>query len=159
MIKEFSQELYNADDNAKLLVLEWLHKYQPELNWRVNPDDYGIDLVCDTHWTIEVEVRHSWTGHTFPFHLVHLPRRKAKFATDGAYFVIVNHDRTHGLVVGSDSFAAAPTVFKDTKYTVAEAFVEIPIHECLTINLTPGTDTINELGNEKTATNGDGLIS
>ena len=158
-MKPFSQDLYDADDNAKLLMLEWLHKYQAELNWRVNPDDYGIDLVCDSHWTIEVEVRHSWTGHVFPFPNVHLPRRKVKFANDGAFFVIMNHERTHALVVDSYSVAAAPTVIKDTKYTFAEAFVQIPIHECLTINVTPGTDTINALGNERTATNGDGSIS
>jgi hypothetical protein len=151
-MKPFSPELYAADDNAKLLMLAWLLKWQPELNWRVNPDDYGIDLVCDSHWTVEVEVRHSWTGHTFPFATLHLPWRKNKFAADGAFFIVMNHERTYALVVDSASVAAAPTVWKDTKYTVAERFIEIGIHECLTINLTPGTDTINSLGNERTAT-------
>jgi hypothetical protein len=158
-VKPFSQELYDADDNAKLLVLAWLWKYQPELNWRVNPDDYGIDLVCDSHWTVEVEVRHSWQGHTFPFDIVHLPKRKAKFNKDGAFFVVMNHERTHALVIDSYSVAAAPTVFKDTKYTFSEPFIAIPLHKCLMINVTPGTDTINALGNERTATNGDGSIS
>lgn len=158
-MKPFSQELYNADDNAKLVMLNWLWEHQPQLNWRVNPDDYGIDLVCDHHWTIEVEVRHSWTGHIFPFPTLHLPKRKSKFVKDGAYFVVMNHERTYALVVPDDAVAASPTVIKGTKYTFAEAFIEIPVHECLTINLTPGTDTINALGNEKTATYGDGLIS
>lgn len=158
-MKPFSQELYDNDDDAKLLMLAWLWKWQPKLNWRVNPDQYGVDLVCDLHWTIEVEVRHGWTGDAFPFPNVHISRRKSKFANPGAYFAILNHDRTHALIVGSDSFAAAPTVFKGTKYTFNEAFVEIPLHECLTINVTPGTDTINNLGNEKTATYSDGPIS
>ena len=158
-MKPFSQELYDADDNAKLLMLAWLHKYQPKLNWRVNPDQYGIDLVCDSHWTIEVEVRHSWTGHRFPFDTLHLPWRKNKFAADGSFFVVMNHEREYALVVDSSSIAAAPTVYKDTKYTFSERFIAIPLHECLTINVTPGTDTINTLGNERTATNGDGSIS
>jgi len=158
-VKPFSQELYDKDDDAKLLMLAWCWRWQPELNWRVNPDQYGIDLVCDRDWTIEVEVRHSWTGHTFPFDQVHLPWRKQKFNTDGAFFVIINHERTHGLVIDSASVAAASTVWKDTKYTFAERFLQIPLYECLTINLTAGTDTINNLGNERTATNGDGPIS
>jgi hypothetical protein len=158
-MKPFSQKLYDADDNAKLLVLAWLWKFQPDLNWRVNPDDYGIDLVSDTHWTVEVEVRHSWTGHTFPFATLHLPYRKTKFAQPGAFFVVVNHERTHALVVNADVVAASPTSWKQTKYTEMERFIEIPMFECLTINLTQGTDTINSLGNERTATNGDGSIS
>ena len=158
-MKPFSQELYDADDDAKLLMLAWLWKYQPDLNWRVNPDQYGIDLVCDSHWTVEVEVRHSWTGHTFPFDTLHLPWRKNKFAADGSFFVVMNHERDYALVVDSSSVGAATTIWKDTKYTALERFIQIPLHECLTINLTPGTDTINTLGNEKTATNSDGLIS
>ena len=151
-MKPFSQELYNADDNAKLLMLAWLWKYQPELNWRVNPDDYGVDLVCDSHWTVEVEVRHAWTGHTFPFSNVHLSWRKRKFAKDGAFFVVINHERTHALVIESASLSNAQDTWKETKYTALERFIEIPMYECLTINLTQGTDTINNLGNEKTYT-------
>lgn len=151
-MKPFSQELYDADDNAKLLMLAWLCKYQPELNWRINPDDYGIDLICDSDWTVEVEVRHSWRGHTFPFSIVHLPKRKTKFNKDGAFFVVINHERTHALVIDSYSVAASPTVYKDTKYTFSEPFIAINLHECLTINMTAETDTINNLGNEKTYT-------
>lgn len=151
-MKPFSQELYDADDKAKLLMLNWLWEHQPELNWRVNPDQYGIDLVCDQKWTIEVEVRHSWTGHTFPFNTIHISQRKIKFANDGAYFAIINDDRTHALIIESAAVAASPTIWKDTKYTKAEKFVEIPTHDSLMINLTVGTDTINELGNEKALT-------
>jgi hypothetical protein len=157
-MKPFSQELYDNDDDAKLQMLAWLWKWQPKLNWRVNPDQYGVDLVSDSDWTIEVEVRHGWTGHTFPFPNVHISTRKAKFATPNAYFAIMNHERTHALIVGSDSFAAAPTVFKSTKYTFSEPFVQIPLHECLTINVTPGTDTINNLGNERTPIKDEGPI-
>ena len=151
-MKPFSQDLYDADDNAKELVLQWLHRYHGHLNWRVNPDQYGVDLVCDTDWTMEVEVRHLFKGMKFPYDVVHLPWRKSKFNKDGAFFVIVNHERTHALVIDSHSVAAASTVWKDTKYTFRERFLAIPLHECLTINLTPGTDTINELGNERATT-------
>ena len=42
--KPFSQIIYNADDNAKHQIIEWLMDQGFEA-W-VNPDDYGIDVLA-----------------------------------------------------------------------------------------------------------------
>ena len=157
--KEFDRRMYNRGDIAKMDMLNWLHIHQPELEWQENPDIYGVDLVANNGNSIEVEINHNWIGHTYPFKYVHVPGRKARVMAPKTYFVMMNHERTHALVTGIDDLLSEPTVFRDTKYTVQELFYRVPIWKCLSINVTAGTDTINALGNERTATNGDGSIS
>jgi hypothetical protein len=42
-MKPFSQDLFDADDNAKHLVIDYLQTQGLDLV--VNPDQYGIDLI------------------------------------------------------------------------------------------------------------------
>lgn len=132
MQKTFSDEHYKADDNAKNDVGKWLATKWGFAGVRVNPDKYGIDLLAEHNGTtfgIEVEVKHNWKGSRFPFSTLHYSARKIKFLESASvvYFVTVNDDRTHLLLTSSEDMEGLKLVKKDTSYTEAEWFLEVPI--------------------------------
>lgn len=134
MSKAFSQELYDDDDSAKLLILDWLETRGFVVF--VNPDEYGIDLLGrynNMDYAFEVEVKHNWKGDVFPFDSVHYSARKRKFVQPDvrAYFITVNHERTRCLIVGWQDFMAGKLVEKSTIYTKNEWFVEIAIRRAI----------------------------
>ena len=128
-MKPFDINLYNADDNAKDLVIQWLKRYGYEV-W-VNPDKYGIDLigidVRGREIAVEVEVKHHWTGPHFPFRTVHVSARKQKFVRPNAYLVMVNHERTHVLTLDYETLSQARLVTKPTIYTTDEQFLQVDV--------------------------------
>jgi hypothetical protein len=132
--KPFSQTLYNKNDDAKFQVIEWLTHGQWEAI--VNPDDYGIDVLAvdefGDDYKFEVEVKHNWKGPKFPYGEVHWPARKLKFAeeTGNVYFVMLNHERTHGLLASAEDVLSSEIVAKPTKYTAMEQFIEVKISKC-----------------------------
>lgn len=138
MIKPFDQTLYAENDNAKDLVLDWMRSQG--FTAQVNPDQYGIDLLAEKdgqHYEVEVEVKHNWVGKRFPFGEVHFPARKKKFAKKSEYvwFVMLNHERTHGLIVDGFDFVNGTTVRKNTSEMDGDFFVEIPTFNCKFITL------------------------
>ena len=141
MSKVFSEKLYNADDNAKHQVIEWLVT-RGFMAW-VNPDQYGIDVqgvLKGECYEFEVEVKHNWSGAMFPFDTIHFSNRKRKFATADklTWFVMLNDERTHALLVSGATFLDAPVVTKDTIYTQKELFVAIPVSKGRLITLKEG---------------------
>ena len=130
MSKVFSQEHYEQDDWAKYQIIEWLESKGYEA-W-VNPDKFGIDILA-TRWgrqfAFEVEVKHNWRGKYFPYEQIHFSARKRKFvALDvETWFVMLNHERTHALLIDGEHILSAPIANKDTKYSQNEAFVEVDI--------------------------------
>ena len=129
--KPFSKELYDADDNAKHLVVDFLNKR--DLKAFINPDDYGIDVLAERdnkQWGYEVEVKHNWKGTKFPFKTVHIAGRKMKFAAPNTYLCMLNHERTHMLLIKGSDILEAQHVTKDTIYSMNERFIEIPFHLC-----------------------------
>ncbi len=134
MSKPFSQELYNNDDNAKDIFI----KMAEARGWnaRVNPDQYGIDvLTVDENGNerqFEVEVKHNWQGPSFGYKTLHYSDRKRKFLKDPdkVSFVTFNHERTHALIVPGTVLASAKTITKDTIYTKGEKFIEVNVEDC-----------------------------
>lgn len=128
-MKPFDINLYNADDNAKELVIKWLKGYGYQVE--VNPDQYGIDLIgfdnSGKPIAVEVEVKHHWTGPAFPFPTVHVSARKRKFISPDSYLVMVNHERTHCLTLNYEALSWARLVTKPTVYTTDEQFLEVTI--------------------------------
>ena len=130
MNKPFSQQHYDDDDWAKYQIIEWL-ECKGYKAW-VNPDKFGIDILA-TRWgrpfAFEVEVKHNWRGEYFPYEQIHFSARKRKFVSLDVetWFVMLNHERTHALLIDGEHILAAPIVNKDTKYSVDEAFVSIDI--------------------------------
>lgn len=128
-MKPFDINLYNADDNAKELVITWLEGYG--YNMQVNPDQYGIDLIGTNtegqEVAVEVEVKHHWTGSHFPFRTVHVSARKQKFVRPNAYLVMVNHERTHVLTLDYETLRDARLVTKPTIYTTDEQFLQVDV--------------------------------
>ena len=132
-VKEFSQELYDADDQAKHLVIAYITQQWGFTNVRVNPNKYGIDLLAleaGRPVGIEVEVKHNWTGYPFPYENVHISARKTKFVGEQpeTYFVMVSHDWSRMIACGAEAFDGAALVLKDTFLTHKELFIEIPLH-------------------------------
>jgi hypothetical protein len=128
-MKPFDINLYNADDNAKDLVIQWLKGYG--YNVDVNPDQYGIDLIGTDNTgkqiAVEVEVKHHWKGPHFPFRTVHVSARKQKFVKPNAYLVMVNHERTHVLTLNYETLSQARLVTKPTVYTTDEQFLQVDV--------------------------------
>jgi hypothetical protein len=137
MIKPFDQTLYQENDNAKELIINWLNT-DDEHHAYVNPDQYGIDILCDTayerRYYYEVEVKHNWSGERFPFGEVHFPARKLKFAKkypeEDTYFVMLNSERTHALIVDGFDFNRGKIVRKNTSKMDGDFFVEVPTFNC-----------------------------
>jgi hypothetical protein len=126
-MKPFDQKLYDADDNAKDLVIRWLKDYGWSLE--VNPDPYGVDLIGfdpnDHFVTIEVEVKHYWKTGSFPFDKAHVSARKQKFIQPGCYLVMLNDPRTHAISFDYQDLLNAKVITKDTIYTMNEQFLEM----------------------------------
>lgn len=132
-MKPFDQELYDNDDDAKLIVIDWLKRF--DFDAHVNPDQYGIDVLASkrkNNYAFEVEVKHNWTGEYFPYETVHFSSRKEKFLDDErqTFFVMLNHELTHGLVVTREALKSSERVNKNTKYTSDESFMSVPIGRC-----------------------------
>jgi len=139
MSKPFDAVLYQDDDDAKLLVMEWLNSRGH--NILVNPDQYGIDLIgidrSDRPCAWEVEVKHNWKGHEFPFDTVHYSVRKRKFVQPDVktWFITLNHERTRAVVFSHKHFMEGRLVQKSTIYTQDEWFVEVPVRQGIFIDL------------------------
>lgn len=134
--KPFDRKLYDADDSAKWQIIEWLRSQGADAD--LNPDKFGIDILTDWGMPdtgIEVEVKHNWRGPVFPFKTVHFASRKFKFLKghEMVYFAMLNHERTHVLLVDGEEFKSVVT--KDTIYTQGETFFEVPIEKCKIVKL------------------------
>ena len=133
MPKPFSKSLYARNDSAKHLVVRWLNTQGYDAY--VNPDQYGIDLLANERATgrkiqVEVEVKHNWSGESFPFSTVHFPARKLKFVNPKSFFIMLNTERTHILVVSGAQVCQSRTITKSTVYTATEDFMEVPVTRC-----------------------------
>ena len=140
-MKPFSPTLYQANDNAKYLVIDYLIGR----GWtaEVNPDDYGIDILArkgEKEMMVEVEVKHNWVGGEFPFSTVQLPERKTKFAQlPHCWFFIVSSDRGHALAFSGESALSSPLVTVPNKLvSEGERFYQIPLANCYTISFPKG---------------------
>lgn len=130
MRKKFSQSLYDRDDFAKELVIQFL--IQNNFRAWVNEDQYGIDVIAergDDRWEIEVEVKHNWRGKDFPYDSVHFAARKKKFVKPSKFnvFWMLNDDWSYALLIDGLQMSEAPTIVKDTIYTENEEFIAVPI--------------------------------
>jgi hypothetical protein len=135
-MKPFSQDLYDADDNAKELAISFLKGHGVHLV--VNPDQYGIDLIGGLNGELrayEVEVKHSWSGPDFEFDTIHIPARKIKFALRFSRFFIINHERTHAILLKGQDVAESPIITKKTIYTEAEDFIEVALEKATIVKL------------------------
>ena len=140
--KPFSPELYADNDYAKEIVINWLNKDDESRAW-VNPDQYGIDILQDTNdgreYFYEVEVKHNWSGPTFPFGEVHFPARKQKFAKkhpeESTFFVMLNSEHTHALIVDGFDFNRGTVIRKNTSVMDNDLFVEVPVFNCKFVTL------------------------
>jgi hypothetical protein len=134
--KPFDADQYEADDNAKYRIIEWLETNRFAA-W-VNPDLYGIDVLATRDgddYGFEVEVKHNWQGEKFPYRTVHFSARKQKFIGWNHFFTMLNDERSCVLVVDEQALRAAPVVEKNTKFTTGELFIAVPISACVIFRL------------------------
>ncbi len=136
MKKPFDSVLYEADDNAKFIVIGWLER-NGFVAW-VNPDQYGIDVLAERdgdQYGFEVEVKHNWQGEKFPYSTVHFSARKQKFIGWNHFFTMLNDERSCVLVVDENVLRSADVVNKATKYTSDELFIAVPLSQCVVFRL------------------------
>lgn len=130
--KPFDKALYDQDDQAKLVVVDFL-RGRRFVAW-VNEDDYGVDVLADRdgyRWQFEVEVKHGWSGDEFPFNSLHYAARKLKWADEPrTWYCTLNDDWSRMIVVSGEVLAGCQVVVKNTIYTQGEPFVEVPLEEC-----------------------------
>ena len=152
-MKPFDQSAYDADDSAKYVVLNWINHNMPKLERHyINPDQYGVDILGGLG-AVEVEVRHGWSGSRWPFPDVRIPVRKRKFLdpTIKTWFVIVNQERTHGMVIdGRTLFDAPVRLINVPQFGVSEYFMVT--RPGLGIDLSKFSDTVTDLsGSDRTS--------
>lgn len=137
--KRFDRELYNANDDAKLLVMAHLGG-----DWAVGADRYGPDLhsAASDSWA-EVEVKKHWvTPPSFPYQTLQIPGRKMRYITDAngkmrdIDFWILSADRSHALVVKGHQVLSSPLVIVPNKYIgYGEKFFQVPIELCKVVQI------------------------
>jgi hypothetical protein len=124
-MKPFSQELYNNNDWVKHLMVDILN-YGTDRGARINANKYGIDVITD-RYDFEVEIKHNWKGHDFPYDTIHYASRKRKFCNVRSFFVTFNSDATRYFITHSSALIEQHTIIKDTSLTGQEAFIEVPV--------------------------------
>lgn len=144
--KPFSKSLYEQDDSAKYHVINWLRLQGFEA--QVNPARYGIDVLAekgDKVMQVEVEVKHNWKGPAFQYDTLHYSGRKKKFLgqPDTTFFITLNHELTHGLLVPGPVLEAAKIIVKDTIYTRNEEFIEVNVADCKLVEI-PELEATND---------------
>jgi len=128
-VKEFDESLFDRfDGTARTVVSHFLSQRGFEVS--DNEDVYGIDLVAVSNGRtrmVEVEVKQGWTG-AFPFNNLHIPARKAKFATADAVFCVLSGDLKRMAVVTGAHVLESKIVEKLTHLTDGpDQFYEIPL--------------------------------
>jgi hypothetical protein len=137
-MKAFDQTLYADNDDAKNLIIELLDRN----GWsaRVNPDPYGIDLLAANgtkNISVEVEVKHRWSGPEFPYSTVQIPARKKKFAElADSQFVVINAERTHCLITSGKAVINSKLLVVPNKYVAeGEQFFSVPLSDFTLVKL------------------------
>jgi hypothetical protein len=135
--KDFDQQLFDSNDGqARGRVMQFLRE-----TWGLhvvhNSDQYGPDLVVFEglvpKYYVEVEVKHTWRGPTFPFPTVNLPQRKEKYSKLKlpCEYWILNSTMDHVIIIESSSLAKVIPVIVRNKYVAdGEMFFQLPIEEC-----------------------------
>lgn len=130
--KPFNQKLHDENDGpAREVVIQTFLEL-----WGIvlvnNPDKYGVDLLAYRAGAfqggVEIEVKHNWTGHRFPFGAVHFPGRKQKFLDfrRPVIFVMVNRELSHLMWFHSKHLIEGKRVTKRTRLTdFEETFIEV----------------------------------
>lgn len=141
MAKKFDKELFDQHDKpARLAILHHLNA------WTNNEDRYGADLVHPDGLVAEVEVRPNWHGTEFPWPLVNLPLRKAKYIQANITFWILNADHTHAVVLYPEQLTDDRIHKVWNKYQRAgdEEFYRVPLEECKIVALRRPTNVDSE---------------
>lgn len=136
MRKRFDEKLYNRNDPAKLLAIDFFKSKNKTAV--VNPDQYGIDLIVDEEFYCEVEVKHTWKGKTFTFPTLQIPERKDKFAVldKPVMFMVFNSDKSYAFLVKGKDILDSPLVEISNKYVnKGEKFFQIPVDRLTKVKL------------------------
>lgn len=133
--KAFSRELFNANDNIAKHA-GFAHLAHMGADWvSINKNDYGCDLVyrmkgdCEEAppRLLEVEVKRTWKGGTFPFPTINVLFRKQKYFIEGADLLLLAGDLQHYLVLSADNILDQTPEEVSNKYVYGmEFFYQVP---------------------------------
>jgi hypothetical protein len=138
--KEFSQELYDANDlSARLRVIDFFSPMMARLGFDIDnsEDQYAPDIeirgndgAIVAH--IEVEVKHAWDYGVFPFDTIQLPERRKKSADIGCRFAMLNRHHTRMAYILPHVLLQSPLVEVANKYVKSgEMFYQVPTSEAI----------------------------
>jgi hypothetical protein len=126
----FDRNLYDDNDSAKELVLEFLNA-TTEATWSVGEDPYGPDLENDeTTELVEVEVKHNWKSGIadFPFTTVQLPERKSKWKDLPISFWVLRSDHQRAIIIPASALQEKYLKEVSNKFVrKGEYFYQIPV--------------------------------
>lgn len=137
--KRFDVNLYNENDPAKFIALEYLKK--KGMKAEINPNKFGVDIIVNDKIGCEVEVKLGWNGEKFPFDTLDLSERKQKFvleyerANKPLFLMIFNKEKNRALLVNRKSMKPVRLITKKTKFTSNERFFRIPLDEIVLIKV------------------------
>ena len=136
VFKKFDKTLYEENDPAKLLAIEYFKKIGK--NAVVNPKKYGIDLIVDDEFYCEVEVKHRWVGEEFTYNDLQIPYRKEKFGDldKPSMFMVINKDRTYAFLTTGKDVLESPVEEVPNKFKFkGEYFYKVPLSKLAKIKL------------------------
>ena len=136
VFKKFDKELFNENDPAKYLAIEYFKKSGK--NAIVNPKRYGIDLIVDDEFYCEVEVKRRWSGENFIYGDLQIPFRKSKFITADkpVIFMVMNLERTHAFLVKGEDVMNSKVDEVSNKYArQGEYFYKVSLDKLTKVKL------------------------
>lgn len=136
--KKYDDDLHNKHDSIGREVVKEFFKNEADIILEDNPDIYGVDLICNEKYNIEVEVEHrtgtAWKNgyKQFKFEEVNIPSRKQKFINEKAYYAIVSEDcRGIGIVTPKilEKYKNNLKEKRNKEVKKGEVFMEVPRNE------------------------------
>jgi hypothetical protein len=148
MRKKFSQALYDQNDQLATGVISG-YLAQWGLVAEPNPNRYGVDLLVrkpdepDHFLAVECEIKRVWTGDSFPYQTIQLPERKGKYRNvpQQLEYWILNADCTSAIIIPEFLLDEHKPVVVPNKYIRwGEKFYQLPIDECVIIQIREGNE-------------------
>ena len=91
--KKYNQQLSDVHDtNSRIIVKNWFKKIK-----NIDLSDgklYGVDLISDAGFVVELEHRPPWTTKHFPFDTISILERKKKWFDLNGFYCIISNDFT-----------------------------------------------------------------
>ena len=143
--KQFDRELYDTyDARGKEAAKKWFDSCtgyevrELEGEGAKYAQDFALFHNGNFHGFLEVEVKNTWCGASFPFFTVNVPYRKMKFILPQirTLFFLINKDFTHAAIIDGIDVLEAQEQRIPNKYNGRdEAFKQVALQRVFFVKL------------------------